>query len=161
MSQNISKTTRRKENQDASAIGASSSSSLLDGWWNLRHSQRSIWFCTTRRLIEWTSCCMAEMVCCMDDMESCMELMLPWIEANASIIWEEDATSDMPTGIGGGGGTSSSWSSLRSYALDFIRVCLLIGSWIFIFGSPTIPMPNWRIICVSRQPNGRLVWPSS
>jgi hypothetical protein len=65
------------------------------------------------------------------------------------------------TEIGGGGGTSSLGLSRRNWALDFIRVCLLMGSWIFIFGSPAILMPDCRIICVSRQPNGRPVLPSS
>jgi hypothetical protein len=45
--------------------------------------------------------------------------------------------------------------------MDFIRVCLLMGSWIFIFGSPATPRPDCKIICVSRQPNGRPVLSSS
>jgi len=73
----ISKAIRKKKTQVASAIGASSSSSLLEGWWNLMHSRRSSWFCSTRRLMEWTSCCMVEIDCCMDVIESYMELMPP------------------------------------------------------------------------------------
>jgi len=30
--------------------------------------------------------------------------------------------------------------------LDFISVCLLMGSKIFIFGSPATPMPDCKII---------------
>jgi len=30
--------------------------------------------------------------------------------------------------------------------LDFINVCLLMGCWIFIFGSPLTLMPDYRII---------------
>lgn len=66
----------------------------------------------------------------------------------------------MPTGIGGDGGTSSSCSSHHSWAYDFIKVCLLRGSYIFIFGSLAILMLDSRIIRVSRQPNGRLALPS-
>jgi hypothetical protein len=164
-------TIQRKNTQVSSAIGtvlgASSSSSLLSGWWYLRHSLRSSWFCSTRLLMECTSNCIAVMDCC-------MVLMPPWMAAKASIIWEklifgseggtvweDEAMSRKPTSMAAGMGTSSSESSLRSFAFDYIKVCLLMGCWIFIFGYPIMLMPDWRMIWVSRQPKGRLVLPSS
>jgi len=107
-------------------------------------------------------------------MDCCIVLMPPWIVAKASMIyeklisgseggtvWEDEAISGKPTGMAARMGTSSSESSLRSYALDFIKVCLLMGCWIFISGSPIMLMPDWRMIWVTRQPKGRPVLPSS
>lgn len=51
-------------------------------------------------------------------------------------------------------GISSSESSLRSYALDFIKVCLLRGCFSFILGYPFTSMPDWRMIWSRRQPKG-------
>jgi hypothetical protein len=97
--------------------------------------------------------------CCIEVMDCCMVLMPPWIAAKASMIcekfiacsegetvWEDEAMSGKPTGMAAGMGTSSLESSLRSYALYFIKFCLPMGCWIFIFGSPVMMMPDWRMI---------------
>jgi hypothetical protein len=73
-------------------------------------------------------------------MDCYIVLIPPWMAAKASIIWEklnsgsdggtvweDEAMSGKPTGIAAGMGTSSSESSLRNWALDFINVCLLWG----------------------------------
>jgi hypothetical protein len=57
-------------------------------------------------------------------------------------VWEDEAISRNPTGIVTTMGTSSSESSLYSWALDFISVCLLMGYWIFIFGSLVTSTPD-------------------
>jgi len=60
-----------------------------------------------------------------------------------------EAMSRTATWMGGGGGCgASSRSSRLSWALDFISVCLLMGSWIFIFGYLVTLMPDCKIIWV-------------
>jgi hypothetical protein len=60
-------------------------------------------------------------------------------------VWDEEAMSGISTWIGGGWG-SSSWSSRLNCALHFIRVCLLRGSCIFIFGYPATLMPDYKML---------------
>jgi hypothetical protein len=111
---------------------------------------------------------------CIEVMDCCMVLMPPWIAAKASMIyeklisgseggtvWEDEAMSGKSTGMAARMGTSSSESSLRSCALDYIKVCLPMGCWIFIFSSLVMMMLDWRMIWMSRYPKGRTVLPSS
>jgi hypothetical protein len=118
------------------------------------------------------SSCMEETDYCMEDIDTCILLIPPWRVARASIIWEkftsgsdggtvweDEATSGKATCIAAG--ISSSESSLRSYAFDFNKVCLLRGCFIFILGTLYTLIPDCRMIWVMRQLKGRPAVPSS